>query len=312
MEVTCPKCKVKLRVPDEKISPEGTRFKCPKCATVLLVRKPARKTTGLDKKKVLLAVADAKAFDEMSSLLEASGFSIVSSPDGVDAMVAAVRELPYVAVLDAALPKIYGFEVCRRLKGRDDTKDMKVILFNSYYDKNKYKRPPASLYGADDYIEGHDVQLKFLNKVQALVSGVPIQEPPEGPSWGDDEEETTFELPPSRRAEEPSAIHPTPPEQPVVQTTAIGAATTPAGTDEWETKARRLARTMLSDVFLYNGDKAKDALRNGKFKETFVSEINEGKKIYESRIPKDVRAVGNYFEDEVNNYLENKKKNLDS
>ncbi|NIT04273.1 thioredoxin, partial [Candidatus Saccharibacteria bacterium] len=39
----CPKCKAKLKIPDEKIKPEGSKFKCPKCQTTLLVKKPVKK-----------------------------------------------------------------------------------------------------------------------------------------------------------------------------------------------------------------------------------------------------------------------------
>ncbi len=42
MVVGCPKCKVRLNIPDEKIAPQGTKFKCPKCGVLLLVRKPAQ------------------------------------------------------------------------------------------------------------------------------------------------------------------------------------------------------------------------------------------------------------------------------
>jgi len=38
--VVCPKCKTKLKVDDAKLSPQGSRFKCPKCSTVLAVKKP--------------------------------------------------------------------------------------------------------------------------------------------------------------------------------------------------------------------------------------------------------------------------------
>jgi len=41
--VICPKCRVKLKIADEKVSPGGTRFKCPKCATILMVKKPVTK-----------------------------------------------------------------------------------------------------------------------------------------------------------------------------------------------------------------------------------------------------------------------------
>lgn len=41
MIAACPKCKTKLKIADEKVSPAGIKIKCPKCATVFIVRKPA-------------------------------------------------------------------------------------------------------------------------------------------------------------------------------------------------------------------------------------------------------------------------------
>lgn len=41
MLVECSECKAALRVPDERISPEGSKFKCPKCGAVLLIKKPS-------------------------------------------------------------------------------------------------------------------------------------------------------------------------------------------------------------------------------------------------------------------------------
>lgn len=40
MIVGCPKCKVKLKVPDESVKPEGSRFKCAQCSTLFIVRPP--------------------------------------------------------------------------------------------------------------------------------------------------------------------------------------------------------------------------------------------------------------------------------
>ena len=48
MVVVCPKCKTRLKVDEGKIKAEGSRFRCPKCRTVLLVKKPA----ALPKKKL--------------------------------------------------------------------------------------------------------------------------------------------------------------------------------------------------------------------------------------------------------------------
>jgi len=44
MIVECSQCKTNFRVPEEKIRPEGSQFKCSKCGAVLSVKKPALAT----------------------------------------------------------------------------------------------------------------------------------------------------------------------------------------------------------------------------------------------------------------------------
>ena len=46
MIVACSQCSTKLRVPEGRIRPEGSKFKCSKCGATLFVKK-----TGTDKKK---------------------------------------------------------------------------------------------------------------------------------------------------------------------------------------------------------------------------------------------------------------------
>jgi len=64
MIVNCPKCKVKLKVDDEKLKPEGLKVRCPKCQVVLLVRRPPQPVPPreerplpkeFDRKKILIA-----------------------------------------------------------------------------------------------------------------------------------------------------------------------------------------------------------------------------------------------------------------
>ncbi len=301
MVVKCPKCQVKLNIPDEKIAPEGSRFKCPKCTTVLLVKRPSErpqetvKPKQLDKNKVLLALGAEDVSQKILSVLTGDGFNVITSSDGVDAMVKAAKELPYTAIVDVALPKIYGFEVCKRLKTAPDTKDIKVILYTSIHDKLKYRRPPSSLYGADGYIEDHETDSVLLQKVHSLLTGTPPAKKPEA---------GTEPAP----ATQPQATAPL--QQPRAEAPSAPQVTAPAGGDEWVDKAKRLARTVLADVFLYNPQKAEDALRSGNFLDVFTGEINEGRKLYESRIPQDVRSQGDFFQQEVLAFLEGKKKSL--
>ena len=42
MIINCPKCKTRLTFPDEKLKPEGTKFRCSKCGTTLLYKGKGR------------------------------------------------------------------------------------------------------------------------------------------------------------------------------------------------------------------------------------------------------------------------------
>jgi predicted Zn finger-like uncharacterized protein len=291
--VICPKCKTRLKVDENKIKPEGSRFKCPKCSAVLLVKKPVpRPKKKLDKNKILVAHANASTTNEITSVLKQNGFHTVTSVDGIDAMVKATQELPFLAIVDVGLPKIFGFEVCKRLKKGADTKEIKFILIGSIHDRKRYMREPESLYGADDYVDEQSVTENLMEKVNRL-KGVKIEEKPE----------KKIERPPERpRVEKP--------EQKGAPDIKPQATTLKPAADDMIERARRLSRAIVSDIYLYNTAKANESIMNDTFYSVFENEIKEGLKLYENRISEKIRAQGDYFREAIDNFIESKKKSL--
>jgi CheY-like chemotaxis protein len=267
---------MKLKVADEKLTPEGVRFKCPKCSTVLLVKKPSVQIKPLEN-KVIVAHENPAIVERVKNLLSQKGYSVTTSYDGIDVMIKAVKELPFLTILDVVLPKIYGFEVCKRLKERPETKAIKVILISSIYDKTRYRREPISLYGADDYIEEHRIEEQLIDKIETLR--------------GIKKKEEVIEKPPLRF------------EAPVPREIKIE-------TDEAVEKAKRLARTIVSDIYLYSSAKMEGSIKNNTFYSDFASEIKEGMKLYQGRVPAEVRGKGDFFREAIDNFIENKKKTL--
>lgn len=305
MVVGCPKCKIKLKVADEKLTPEGIRFKCPKCSTVLLVKKPAVQIKPLEN-KIIVAHENPAIVERINKLLTQKGYSVIVSYDGIDAMIKSVKELPFLAILDVALPKIYGFEVCKRLKERAETKAIKVILISSIYDKTRYRRDPISLYGADDYIEEHAIEDLLMDKIDVLRGVKPkeeIAEKPKEPVVEKPQPKVEMPAPPkveaALKAVAPQAAPP-PPPKPEIKVEA----------DEAVEKARRLARTIIADIYLYSSAKMEAAIKNNNFYTVFASEVKEGTKLYDGRISPEVRSKGNFFREAIDNFIENKKKVL--
>ncbi|MBI5847550.1 MAG: zinc-ribbon domain-containing protein [Nitrospirae bacterium] len=302
MVVVCPKCKTRLKVDETKLSPQGSRFKCPKCSTVLVIKKPAaQEKKSLDDKKILLAHSSASVVENIKHLLAGEGYTVITSADGIDAMVRALKELPAFCIIEVALPKIYGFEVCKKLKSRPETKGMKLILVPSIYDKTKYRREPVSLYGADDYIEEHDLSVRLIESINRIKSGVPSE--PEKPAVQPNPE--VPQAPQQRPAERDA-------EATIREKQVAPAPGQPADekTDETVEKARRLSRTIINDIYLYNSAKVDEAVRRGDFYAVFGAEVKEGFKLYESRIPQETRKKADFYREAIDNFLVAKKKSL--
>lgn len=293
MVVICPKCKTKLKINEEKLTVGGSRFKCPKCSTILLVKKPLpAPEKPVDNIKILVAHSNPAITGEITSLLNKNGYQTITASDGIEAMVKAIKEFPFLSVIEVSLPKIYGFEVCKRLKLRPETKGMKFILISSTYDKTRYRREPESLYEADDYIEEHRLTELLIDSINALK----VKEP--------EKKEIKVEKPP----EEPVIKKPEQKVEPEIKFEEE--IVKPPIADEKIERAKRLARTIISDIFLYNTAKAEESIRNNTFYSVFSSEIKEGIKLYENRIPQEVRAQGDFLKEAIKDFIENKKKVL--
>lgn len=64
-------------------------------------------------------------------------------------------------------------------------------------------------------------------------------------------------------------------------------------------EARRLARTILSDILLYNQAKVKEGIEKDSLFDVLTEELSEGKKYYESMVEEDLRQATNYFNEAV-------------
>lgn len=60
--------------------------------------------------------------------------------------------------------------------------------------------------------------------------------------------------------------------------------------------ALRLARTIASDILLYNKDKIAEGIKNDDLFEVLQPEIQEGRELFDSRVSADVRSQHNYLD----------------
>src|SRR5215216_3338726 len=116
--------------------------------------------------ELILLVDDEPSIIELSRMyLEREGFRIASVNDGEAALSIVTREHPALVVLDVMLPKLDGFEVCRRLRAMNEAT---AILMLTARDEDVDKILGLEL-GADDYLTKPFNPRELVARVKAIL-----------------------------------------------------------------------------------------------------------------------------------------------
>lgn len=79
-------------------------------------------------RKILLVDDSSTMLLMEQMILSGGGYQLVTARDGEAAVHAALAHAPDLILLDAILPGMDGFEVCRRLRANERTRETPIIL----------------------------------------------------------------------------------------------------------------------------------------------------------------------------------------
>lgn len=77
-------------------------------------------------------------------------------------------------------------------------------------------------------------------------------------------------------------------------------------------RARRLARTIVSDIALYNKEVIKRGIQNDTLFDDLAEEIERGRKLYNSRVAPAIQQSGNFFNEAIVDVLVKQSGNIES
>lgn len=85
----------------------------------------------MSKKQVLVAEDEADIRMLIAFSLEYMGYRVVQVANGEDAVKEAIADPPDLIMLDVRMPRLNGYEVCKKLKEERTTKDIPVIFLSA-------------------------------------------------------------------------------------------------------------------------------------------------------------------------------------
>ena len=121
----------------------------------------------MTQKKILL-VDDSTTMLMMERMaLAGSGYQLLAAMDGEEAVKAARDQKPDLILLDIVLPKMDGFEVCRRLRSEDPTRDIPIIMVSTRGEERNIEKGFDS--GCTDYVLKPLSGMELLTRVKSLL-----------------------------------------------------------------------------------------------------------------------------------------------
>jgi two-component system phosphate regulon response regulator PhoB len=119
-------------------------------------------------KPYILAVEDEDALATLLHYnLEKEGYAVGLAGDGEEALVMVDEKLPDLVVLDWMLPKVSGIEVCRRLRARQETRNVPIILLTARGEETDRIRGLDT--GADDYVTKPFSMTELSARIRAVL-----------------------------------------------------------------------------------------------------------------------------------------------
>ena len=125
---------------------------------------PAAKS---DLQKILVADDELDVLNLVAHNLKISGYSVIEASDGPSALTSARKEVPSLIVLDLMLPGMSGFEICKALKGDDNTKGIPIIMLTAKTEE--VDRIVGFELGADDYVTKPFSPRELVLRIQSVL-----------------------------------------------------------------------------------------------------------------------------------------------
>src|SRR5205085_5829747 len=99
--------------------------------------------------------------------LEREGYRVLEALDGEEALLVVSESQPDLVLLDWMLPKLSGIEVCRRLRSRQETRNVPIIMLTARGEESDRIRGLDT--GADDYITKPFSMTELLARLRAVM-----------------------------------------------------------------------------------------------------------------------------------------------
>jgi DNA-binding response OmpR family regulator len=130
-----------------------------------------RKEKQQVKKRVLICDDEPYILESVGYVVRSAGYECLTAEDGASALRLAIKKKPDLIILDIMLPQMTGFEVCRELKSRSDTREIHVMILSARGQEIDTAHGMQS--GANEYITKPFSPRKLRKRMEEILGRNP-------------------------------------------------------------------------------------------------------------------------------------------
>jgi len=105
----------------------------------------------------------------ISKVLTENRYSVMTASTGREALAIVKKEPIDLIILDAMLPEIHGFDICKRIKGSAKYGHIPVIMISAIYRGWRFARDLKESYGVDEFVEKPFKIQQLLKIVETML-----------------------------------------------------------------------------------------------------------------------------------------------
>ena len=117
--------------------------------------------------KILIADDNLQNVELLEAYLSEVDCAIQTAADGEETLKKVGEDPPDLILLDIMMPKISGFEVCRKLKSNEATKEIQILMITALNQVGDIERAVQA--GTDDFLIKPVNKLELVLRVKSLL-----------------------------------------------------------------------------------------------------------------------------------------------
>lgn len=120
--------------------------------------------------KILIADDEEHIVELLKFNLQRNGYNVIVATNGEEAIIKAKEEIPNLILLDLMLPKIDGYDVCKKLRKDEKTQNISIIMITAK--SEEIDKILGLELGADDYITKPFSVRELVARIKAVLRRV--------------------------------------------------------------------------------------------------------------------------------------------